>query len=123
MIACLALIVPDMGQPFVKQAVFHPAALAATRLFPESVPKELGKAIFDPQNGEALGMPLSRHMPSVGVGVSELRITDRAGIYRDFYHTQSPRGILLFHAFMKNSQATPQRELDLARKRWKEAAL
>jgi phage-related protein len=104
----------------VKQAVFHPAALAAIRLFPGSVRKELGKAIFDLQNGETLGMPLSRHMPSIGVGVSELRITDRAGIYRAFYYMQSPRGILVFHAFMKKSQATPQRELDLARKRWKE---
>jgi hypothetical protein len=64
----------------VKAAIFHPAAITAIRLFPGEVRGELGKAIFDLQNGEALGMPLSRSMPSVDTGVSELRIRDRSGI-------------------------------------------
>src|SRR5947208_1621642 len=105
---------------FVKLAIFHPAAIAAIRLFPQSVRKELGKAILDLQNGERLGMPLSRTMPSVAGGVSELRLRDSSGIYRAFYYVQSPRGILVFHAFQKNTQVTPKRELELARKRLKE---
>src|ERR1700747_522085 len=59
-------------------------------------------------------------MPSVARGVAELRISDRSGIYRAFYYTQSPRGILVFHAFAKKSQATAKHELELARKRLKE---
>ncbi len=59
-------------------------------------------------------------MPSVEAGVSELRIRDRSGIYRIFYYRQSSRGVLVFHAFMKKTQTTPKRELDLAKRRLKE---
>jgi phage-related protein len=104
----------------VKPAIFHPAALASIRLYPARVRKEIGKAIFDLQSGESLTMPLSRPMPSVGRGVCELRVRDRSGIFRVFYYAQSARGILVFHAFVKKTQATPQRELGLARRRWKE---
>jgi hypothetical protein len=38
----------------VKPAIFHPAARAAIRLFPEEIRRELGKAIFDLQNGAVL---------------------------------------------------------------------
>jgi phage-related protein len=104
----------------VKPAIFHPTAIAAIRQFPETARKEIGEAIFDPQCGDILGMPLSRPMASVAGGVSELRIRDRSGVYRAFYYTQSPRGILVFHAFTKKSQATPKHALELARKRLKE---
>ncbi len=104
----------------MKPAIFHPAARTAIRLFPEDVRRELGKAIFDLQKGDVLVMPLSRPMPSVGAGVSELRIQDRSGIYRVFYYRRSARGILVFHAFVKKTQTTPRRELNLARTRLKE---
>jgi phage-related protein len=104
----------------VKAAVFHPAAIAAIRLFPEEVRGALGKAIFDLQKGEVLAMPLSRPMPSIASGVEELRIRDRTGIYRAFYYARSPRGILVIHAFVKKTQATPKQELDLGKKRLRE---
>jgi len=104
----------------VKAALFHPAAIAAIRLFPQGVRRELGKAIFDLQKGDVLAMPVSRPMPSVAPGVAELRIRDRSGIYRAFYYRLSPRGILVFHTFVKKSQTTPKRDLDLGRKRLKE---
>jgi phage-related protein len=104
----------------MKVAVFHPGARAAIRSFPQEVRRELGKAIFDLQKGEALGMPLSRPMASVAAGVEELRIRDRGGIYRAFYYTKSADGILIFHAFVKKTQATPGREMELGRKRLKE---
>jgi len=103
----------------VKPAIFHPAARAAIRLFPEEIRRELGKAIFDLQDGALLVMPLSRPMPSVDAGVSELRIRNRGGTYRVFY-CRSPRAILVFHAFMKKTQTTPKREMDLAKRRLKE---
>lgn len=104
----------------MKPAIFHPAALAAIRQFPDAVRKELGKAIFDLQQGQSPGMPLSRAMPAAGPGVSELRIRDRSGNYRVFYYGQSARGIFILHAFVKKTKSTAQRELDLARKRLKE---
>jgi phage-related protein len=100
----------------VKSAIFHPAAITAIRLFPQDVRRELGKVIFDLQKGETVGMPVSRPMSSVGAGVSELRIRERSGIYRVFYYTQSPRGILVSHAFVKKTQTTPDRDSTLARR-------
>jgi len=104
----------------VKAAIFHPAARAAIRSFPEDMRQELGKAIFDLQKSAVLAMPLSRPMPSIEPGAAELRIRDRTGIYRAFYYARSTRGIRVFHAFVKKTQATPLRELDLGRKRLKE---
>lgn len=79
----------------MKPAIFHPAAREAIRAFPTAVKRQLGKAILDLQKGHHLGMPLSRPMPEVAVGVEELRIRDEAGTYRTFYFRKSKRGILI----------------------------
>ena len=104
----------------MKAAIFHAAAREAIRLFPKEVRRDLGKAIFDLQNGAVLGMPLSRPIPAVSRGVEELRIRDASGIYRTFYYSRTKRGILIVHAFVKKTQSTPQHELELGRKRLKE---
>lgn len=104
----------------MKAAVFHPAARETIRSFPIAVRKELGKAIYDLQRGETLSMPLSRAMTSITPGAAELRIRDRAGIYRVFYYVKSARGILVFHAFQKKDRTTPLQEVEIGRKRLKE---
>ena len=104
----------------MKAAAFHPQARDTIRSFPTDVRRELGKAIFDLQAGAKLTMPLSRAMSSVAVGVHELRIRDRAGIYRVFYYTKLVDSILIFHAFAKKTQTTPQHEIVLAQQRLKE---
>ena len=45
---------------------------------------------------------------------------DRAGIYRTLYYTQSDRGVLIFHAFVKKTQKTSLQDIGLGRKRIKE---
>ena len=104
----------------MKLAVFHPKARDTIRDFPNDVRRELGKAIFDLQAGANLTMPLSRSMSSVAAGVNELRIRDRAGIYRVFYYTKVADLVLIFHAFVKKTQKTPQCEIALAQERLKE---
>jgi len=104
----------------MKVAIFHPKARHDISAFPDEVKRELGKAIFDLQKGSSLGMPLSRPMPSVALGVEELRVQDASGIYRTFYYKKSKQGILILHAFVKKAQKTPQHEIDIARKRLKE---
>lgn len=104
----------------MKPAIFHLEALRVIRSSPREVRRELGKAIFDVQLGQALQMPLCRPMPSVGRGVEELRIRDETGSYRVFYLARMERGVLIFHAFVKKSRQTPDRELELGRKRLKE---
>ena len=104
----------------LKVAKFHPAIESVIREFPDEIRRELGKAIFELQKGIKLQMPLSRPMPDVGSGVHEIRLKDRSGIYRVFYVTFSEGGVLVFHAFKKTTQKTPNRELNLGKKRLKE---
>lgn len=104
----------------MRLAAFHPKARDVIRTFPTDVRRELGKAIFDLQAGVNLTMPLSRSMPSVAVGVNELRMRDRSGIYRVFYYTKVADLVLIFHAFTKKTQKTPQHEMRLAQERLKE---
>ena len=72
------------------------------------------------QMGEPLGMPNARPMATIASGVWELRIRGEDGIFRVFYYTASPAGVLVFHAFAKKTQRTPAAEIELARKRLKE---
>ncbi|MBI2604663.1 MAG: type II toxin-antitoxin system RelE/ParE family toxin [Deltaproteobacteria bacterium] len=104
----------------MKVAILHPKARQVLRSFPEEARREMGKAIFDLQKGNSLGMPLSKPMPDVALGVEELRVQDASGIYRTFYYKKSKQGILILHAFGKKSQKTPPREMEIARKRLKE---
>lgn len=104
----------------MRAAIFHPKARLSIRGFPEDVRRELGKAIFDLQKGNRIGMPQSRPMPSVALGVEELRIRDRSGSFRVFYFKKSRAGILVLHAFAKKSQKTPPYEIETARTRLKE---
>ena len=50
----------------------------------------------------------------------ELRITGRDGISRAIYVTASGSRVVIVRVFVKKSQKTPQRELELARQRAKE---
>ena len=89
-------------------------------MFPREIRDRLGKALYLLQVGEHLGMPLSRPMPSVARGVSELRFHCEDGQFRTFYFTASSQGILILHAFAKKTMQTPQGEIEIARVRLKE---
>ena len=104
----------------MKPALFHPKVRDILRGFPEEVRRELGKVIFDLQKGAKLSMPLSKPIPSVGPGVEELRIKDRTGAFRVFYLARKTNAILIFHAFQKKTQKTPQKEIETGRKRLQE---
>jgi phage-related protein len=104
----------------MKAARFHPAARDALQTFPEDVRRAFGKAIYDLQLGHALSMPISKAIPAVGSGVAELRIKDASGIFRAFYVTRLPDAVVVFHAFVKKTQKTPNREIELGKKRLKE---
>ena len=90
------------------------------RRFPKEARVRLGRGLFRLQMGEKIAMPNSRPMPTVAAGVSELRVQGEGGIFRVFYYTAAPEGVLVFHAFAKKTQRTPPLEIELARKRLKE---
>lgn len=69
------------------------------------------------QFGPNLGMP---HTRALGDGLFELRLKGAEGIVRVFYCVAHERRIVMLHGFVKKSQATPARELEIARRRKKE---
>jgi phage-related protein len=67
--------------------------------------------------GPDLGMPFTRPMRD---GLFELRAKGKEGIGRAFFCTAVGHVILILHAFIKKSQQTPRRDLELARRRLRE---
>ena len=67
--------------------------------------------------GPNLGMP---HTRAMGGGLFELRVTGQEGIARVFYCTVVQRRIVMLHVFIKKSQKTPKRELEIAKRRLQE---
>jgi phage-related protein len=67
--------------------------------------------------GPDLGMPHTRAMSE---GLFELRLKSREGIARVFYCTLVHRRIVMLHQFVKKTEKTPPKELEIARKRLKE---
>jgi len=101
----------------MKQVVFHEKAREVVRGFSSSAKDDIGLLLRRLQEGKILAFPDSRPMPDVEAGAYELRVRDADGIYRVFYYLKSEKGILVFHAFTKKTQATPQREITLGKKR------
>jgi len=69
--------------------------------------------------GLDLHLPHSRAM---GNGLFELRPKGREGIARVFYCMKIGRKIVMLHSFVKKTNETPKRELEIARRRQKEIA-
>ena len=69
--------------------------------------------------GLELRMPHSRAM---GGGLFELRPRGREGIARVFYCMKVGRKIIMLHSFMKKTNETPKRELNIARRRQREVS-
>lgn len=57
---------------------------------------------------------------SLGDKLWELRITGRDGIARAIYVTATGRRVVIVRIFVKKTQKTPPRELEIARQRAKE---
>lgn len=67
--------------------------------------------------GPDLGMP---HTRAMGKGLFELRLKGVEGIARVFYCTVINRRIVFLHQFVKKTEKTPRKELEIAEQRMKE---
>ena len=80
---------------------------------------ELGQQLFRVQMGL---MPNNyKPMSAVGPGTLEIRVQDADGIARLMYVAKFHDTIYVLHVFMKKSQRTPKTDIDLAKKRYREA--
>ncbi len=66
--------------------------------------------------GTELGMP---HVKPLGDGLLELRVRGKREV-RIFYVYATQKRAILLHGFVKKTQATPRKELMIARKRQQE---
>ncbi len=58
-------------------------------------------------------------MPSVGIGVIEIRIRID-GAFRVICVGKLPEAVYVFHAFQKKAQKTPRPDIEVSRKRYRE---
>lgn len=90
------------------------------RWFPETTQDFLGFELyrvqcgFDPRNWKP--------MTGIGTGVKEIRVRDKAGIFRMIYLATRPEGVYVLHCFQKKTQRTSRADLELATKRFKSIA-
>lgn len=88
----------------------------------KSLPREdmrsIGFDIKTVQFGYPIGMPLTRILHGTG-GLEEVRCNVSNGIARVIFCVESGKMVLL-HGFIKKTQQTPKKELDIAIKRYKD---
>jgi phage-related protein len=70
------------------------------------------------QEGDSLGMPHSRPMPSIGPRCHEIRVRDENRIWRVVYRLD-PDAIVIAGVFSKTTRATSKHDIDDCRKRLK----
>jgi phage-related protein len=68
------------------------------------------------QNGEMIGMPLSRPMPAIGSNCHELRINEGGTTWRIVVHIDVD-AIVILAVFEKKSRTTPKQIIDVTRRR------
>jgi phage-related protein len=71
------------------------------------------------QQGEKLGMPHSRPMPSIGPRCHELRINGDQATWRIIGRID-PDAIIILEVFSKKSRATPKAVVDACKRRMRE---
>ncbi len=86
----------------------------AIRRFPDGARQIAGFQLWRVQRG--LEPNDWKPMPSVGLGVEEIRIRTGAE-QRVFYVAKFAEAIYILHAFEKRTRRTPKNDLDLARQR------
>jgi phage-related protein len=87
--------------------------------FSQEARLEAGYLLRKLQQGERLGMPHSRPMPSIGSRCHELRINDERATWRIIYRLDTD-AIVILEVFSKKSRATPKAVINACKRRLKD---
>ncbi len=89
--------------------------------FPKSARTRSGHELFMVQAGRDPDdwKPVS----TVGPGAREIRVRDATGAFRVVYVARFEDAVYVLHAFQKKSRKTSREDLELARRRYREARL
>ncbi len=97
---------------------YHPSVLKAIEEWPNDLYASFIRLYgLLEEHGPELGMP---HSKAMGNGLFELRPKSSDEIGRAFYGYLKERRVVIVHAFIKKTPQTPDKEIQLARKRVKE---
>jgi len=102
----------------MKGLYFAGSSLDEIKDFPADAKREAGFQLdrvqhdLEPENWKPI--------KTVGAGVREIRIRCADGAYRVIYTAKVRDTVYVLHAFQKKTQKTPQRSIELAKKRLKE---
>ena len=102
----------------MKPVQFLGDSLRCLRDFPVDARQDAGYQLDKVQRG--LQPDDFKPMPTIGRGVEEIRIRDDSGIYRVIYTARLADAVLVLHAFEKKTQRTSQRDIEIAKARFRE---
>jgi phage-related protein len=95
----------------LKPVAFHGDSLERLHDFPEDARRQAGHELYLVQTGAD---PTDRKpMPTIGLGVREIRLREASGAYRVIYIASLPDAVRVLHAFQKKARKTRQRDLDI----------
>lgn len=102
----------------MKNVIFVGSSKKDIEGFSANAKQRIAVAMDAIRAGITLGPNDFKYMGSVGAGVYELRIkSDKQ--YRVFYVAKFDEALYVLHAFMKKTQKTPQKDIDLGVARYK----
>ena len=90
----------------------------ALREFPDDARNEAGYQLELVQMGRRAED--FKPMPSIGIGVEEIRIREESGAFRVVYTARREEAVYVLHAFQKKTQATTRRDIQVARNRFEQ---
>jgi len=110
--------IPSSDNMTIKQVKWIGDSRERIRDFPDEPRREAGYQLERVQAGNE---PADwKPMPSVGLGVNEIRVRDAGGAFRVIYVARFPEAVYVIHAFQKKARKTPNPDIELARRRFRE---
>lgn len=101
----------------MKQIHWKGSSLKDINAFSVDAKREAGFELYNVQSGRD---PSDwKPMPSIGQGVREIRI-HKNNEYRVIYVANVGSAVYVLHAFLKKTQKTSKRDIDLAKHRYRE---
>src|SRR5262249_49356723 len=100
----------------MKPVYFVSSSREDMKQLPEDARETAGHQLFKVQQGKE---PDDwKPMPTVGLGVKEIRVRDESGAYRVLYLAKFEEAVYVLHVFEKRSEKTPKSDIQLAKSRY-----
>ena len=102
----------------MRSIIWLGTTLDDVKAFPAKARQAAGYQLSKVQDGQE---PTDwKPLKTVGNGVKEIRLSEAGGAFRVVYIVVKGRSIYVLHAFPKKTQKTSQRDINLAKQRYRE---